>query len=130
MIWVVGSAAWNYLGWHGFPAMTVPAGWTTEVYDTEALSGGDGGASDAGGNQVLPSRALAPRGLSAPHQQCCRSVSTSRGCPSPSRCCCRSARRSRRRRGTAGRPPGLGRWRASHDEAGCELGQLQHAIPK
>ena len=60
MIWVVGSAAWNYLGWHGFPAMTVPAGWTTEVYDTEALSGGDGGASDAGGNQVLPSRLVGP----------------------------------------------------------------------
>jgi hypothetical protein len=43
--------------------MTVPAGWTTVVYDTAPLEGergGGGAATDAGGNQVLPSRLVGP----------------------------------------------------------------------
>ena len=55
------AAAWNYLGWHGFPAMTVPAGWTTHVYDTEAVAVESAAAAgSAGGNQVLPSRLVGP----------------------------------------------------------------------
>jgi Asp-tRNA(Asn)/Glu-tRNA(Gln) amidotransferase A subunit family amidase len=50
-----GTAAWTFLGQQGFPAITVPAGFTTEVYDREldptspapAETGGDEGGRGA-----------------------------------------------------------------------------------
>lgn len=47
--------------------MTVPAGWTTHVYDTEALPlKSTDLVRGAGGNQVLPSRLVGPVGAVLP----------------------------------------------------------------
>lgn len=59
-----GSGVWTFLGQQGFPAITVPAGFTSEVYDRVTDSGaeaGDGG--HAGSLQVGPVPATLPVGI-------------------------------------------------------------------
>ena len=71
---------WSGFSAQGFPAMTVPSGFTTQVYDRDA------------------SGALLPR-----RPRRCRSASSSSACRSASRSCSRSARPTRRRPRSASR---------------------------
>ena len=77
---------WSLIGQQGFPAITVPAGFTTEVWD-----------------RVRDGRRHAPgRSGRRPHF---RSASISSRGRSTSRCCSASRRRTRRRRSIANRQP-------------------------
>ena len=67
------GGSWSMLGQQGFPAITVPAGFTTEVYDrvrdpgapikAEGGGGGEGGATEEGTHVVGPIPAKLPVGM-------------------------------------------------------------------
>ena len=88
---------WSLLGQQGFPVITVPAGFTTEVWDR--VREGDG------------TRLVGPVAASLPV-----GVSTSSRVRSTSRCCSGSRRRTRRRRNIGGRPRPLALWPGSLEE--------------
>jgi amidase len=61
------GTTWNFLGAQGFPAITVPAGFTTEVYDREpdpaappVIAGASEGAGGEGGGPVAPTILVGP----------------------------------------------------------------------
>ena len=85
---------WSLLGQQGFPVITVPAGFTTEVWDR--VREGSGHAS--GRTDSRPG---------------CRSASTSSAVRSTNRCCSASRRRTKRRPDTARRRPISDRWRGN-----------------
>jgi len=68
------SQTWTFLGMQGFPAITVPAGFTTEVYDRVAdpeikvgESAGAGGRATGGdGRRIVPSKLVGPVAASLP----------------------------------------------------------------
>ena len=57
------SQVWTFLGMQGFPAITVPAGFTTHVYDRERDPGVTSTASSEGpaaGGNAVPSHMVGP----------------------------------------------------------------------
>jgi Asp-tRNA(Asn)/Glu-tRNA(Gln) amidotransferase A subunit family amidase len=58
-----GSGVWTFLGQQGFPAITVPAGFTTEVYDRAVGPRSDGSDDEPVAQLVGPVAAVLPIGI-------------------------------------------------------------------
>lgn len=78
------NSVWGLLGQHGIPTLSVPAGFTTKVFD-----------------RVRDAAALAARAWQSPFRPSFRSGSCSSAGPFPSRLCCGSLRPTRLQQNTA-----------------------------